>query len=196
MQTKKEDIKETILSCARDEFLKRGFDGSSLRMIAKKANTSLGNIYHYFPNKRAILDELLNPVIVQIDALVKEHVAYETEIVDFEEINTFLDQADYDTPQLKALFSKEFVIFIETKEEDIVKHREELMVMFRKHIAWHMKFDNPNNHFVVIVTNMIIDCIKHLSNCSECIHDKKKDTVDMFKILCRSVAGIDEATKK
>ena len=48
MQTKKEDIEQRIIEVATDEFMKKGYENTSMRVIAYKANTSLGNIYHYF----------------------------------------------------------------------------------------------------------------------------------------------------
>ncbi|MEG0274895.1 MAG: hypothetical protein RR690_07170, partial [Longicatena sp.] len=60
--------------------------------------------------------------------------------------------------------------------------------VFRHHIAKHMHFKDGSNHFVIIVTKMLVDCIIHMVRCNECVHDKKEDIIDMFKILCRSVA--------
>ena len=44
MQTKKDEIRKTILEAAQKEFLIHGYEGASMRTIAKKANTTLGNI--------------------------------------------------------------------------------------------------------------------------------------------------------
>ena len=52
MQIKKEEIRTTILNAAQQEFLIHGYEGSSLRVIAKKANTTIGNIYHYLITKK------------------------------------------------------------------------------------------------------------------------------------------------
>ena len=63
MQVKKEDLRQQILEAAKQEFLDKGYENSSMRVIAKKANTTMGNIYHYFDNKEALLTTLLDPVI-------------------------------------------------------------------------------------------------------------------------------------
>ena len=66
MQIKKQEIGDKILEVASIEFVKKGFENASLRTIAKKANTSLGNIYHYYPSKEAILDALLEPEVEEL----------------------------------------------------------------------------------------------------------------------------------
>lgn len=188
MQTKKEDIRMTILECARDEFMNHGYKDASMRTIAKKANTSLGNIYHYFPNKKAILDSLIKPVVQEVCNFVREHSKIEDTRLDMDQINAILEEVDFNEPEMKALLSKEFVIFMETKEPEYVAIREETLQVFRHHIAKHMHFKDGSNHFVIIVTKMLVDCIIHMVRCNECVHDKKEDIIDMFKILCRSVA--------
>ena len=59
MQTKKEEIRQEILLAAENEFYKRGYRDASMRTIARKANTTLGNIYNYFENKEALLDAVI-----------------------------------------------------------------------------------------------------------------------------------------
>ncbi|MFQ9126240.1 MAG: TetR/AcrR family transcriptional regulator [Butyricicoccaceae bacterium] len=39
-------------------FCKRGYDRTSMQMIADKVNISKGNLYHYFKNKEELFYEL------------------------------------------------------------------------------------------------------------------------------------------
>lgn len=48
-----------ILTASLEEFASQGFQGASLRSIAKKAGVSLGVTYNYFKNKDDILKELI-----------------------------------------------------------------------------------------------------------------------------------------
>ena len=194
MQTKKSDIEATILDCARKEFLIHGYGDASMRTIAKKANTSLGNIYHYFPNKKALLDTLLIPMMQDVEFVLVEHTRANLKITDLDEINMYLEMADFNSPPLTSLLSEEFVIFMETKEPEYVEKRESLMKVFRMHIAGHMRADE-SNHFVAIVCKMIIDCVIHLVRCNECVKNKKRDLIDMFTMLCRCVAVNDVMDK-
>lgn len=48
-----------ILEAALEAFGNQGFNGASMRDIARIANTSLSNLYNYFPSKSGLLAELL-----------------------------------------------------------------------------------------------------------------------------------------
>lgn len=49
-----------ILSIALAEFVQHGFNGASTRTITKKAGVSSGLLFHYFPSKEAVFEELVN----------------------------------------------------------------------------------------------------------------------------------------
>ncbi|MFC1743695.1 TetR/AcrR family transcriptional regulator [Candidatus Riflebacteria bacterium] len=66
VQTKKPRIRQKILTAARKEFLKKGFNGTSMRLIAKRSRCTLSNIYNYFHNKDEIYCELVGPVVGKI----------------------------------------------------------------------------------------------------------------------------------
>jgi AcrR family transcriptional regulator len=47
-----------ILEAGRKEFLEYGYEGASLRRIAREASVTTGAIYGYFPGKEALFDAL------------------------------------------------------------------------------------------------------------------------------------------
>jgi AcrR family transcriptional regulator len=49
---------DTILDAAEQELADTGFEGLTTNAIATRANTSIGSLYQYFPNKEAILQAL------------------------------------------------------------------------------------------------------------------------------------------
>lgn len=61
MKLLKDEIFESILSVARQEFLSKGYKDTSMRDIAKKANVGLSNIYNYFKNKDEMYQAILYP---------------------------------------------------------------------------------------------------------------------------------------
>ncbi|WCL50381.1 TetR/AcrR family transcriptional regulator [Leptospira sp. GIMC2001] len=63
MQTPKDSTRKSILQAAQEEFLRVGFEKSSMRRISKKANVSTSNIYNYFQNKEDLLKVLVEPAI-------------------------------------------------------------------------------------------------------------------------------------
>ncbi len=58
MQVLKDEIRHKILLEAQHLFLQRGYDRTSLQMIADKVNISKSNLYHYFKNKEELFYEL------------------------------------------------------------------------------------------------------------------------------------------
>ncbi|MFZ5595394.1 MAG: TetR/AcrR family transcriptional regulator [Bacillota bacterium] len=51
--------REELLSRCFDLFSKKGYSGVTMREIAKELGVSTGTIYHYFPNKKSLLDNLI-----------------------------------------------------------------------------------------------------------------------------------------
>jgi len=53
------DTKQSIIRTALQVFLKKGYDGTSLREIALEAGVTKGGIYHYFESKEHLFGEAL-----------------------------------------------------------------------------------------------------------------------------------------
>lgn len=56
---KGEERRKQLLSVSLDEFITKGFYGTSTRSICRKAGISSGLLFHYFPNKESIYLELV-----------------------------------------------------------------------------------------------------------------------------------------
>jgi AcrR family transcriptional regulator len=56
------DLRDRVLRAARAAFDAQGFDGASLRAIARGAGTTIGMIYYYFPTKDALWDAVIDEV--------------------------------------------------------------------------------------------------------------------------------------
>lgn len=56
-----EGVSERILSCAKEEFLEKGYSDASLRTIAMKAGTTTGSIYSRFKDKEGLFSALVEP---------------------------------------------------------------------------------------------------------------------------------------
>ncbi len=58
VQVLTDELRHKILLEAQHLFLQRGYDRTSLQMIADKVNISKSNLYHYFKNKEELFYEL------------------------------------------------------------------------------------------------------------------------------------------
>lgn len=64
-----------ILNAALDAFGAEGFNGASMRDVAKRAGTSLSNLYNYFPSKSDLLAEVLRHANDELSVRVRRAVA-------------------------------------------------------------------------------------------------------------------------
>ena len=64
-----------ILNAALDAFGTKGFNGASMRDVARGAGTSLSNLYNYFGSKSALLAEVLRRANDELAARLRAAVA-------------------------------------------------------------------------------------------------------------------------
>lgn len=69
-QILKPELKSAIIDSARNEFYNHGFDGASMRNIAKSAHMTVGNLYRYFKDKEDLADALLSSTIDKLDKII------------------------------------------------------------------------------------------------------------------------------
>ncbi|MCF6767642.1 TetR family transcriptional regulator [Thiotrichales bacterium 19S11-10] len=124
---------QKIIKSATKLFIKNGFNGTSIRDIAKDAQVQISLIYHYFENKTAlwksVKESLLSPEL--ISTLLRC-----TESDDF---NSFLEQfirlrfeAYFKNPELLRLF-----------DWQRLEEKEELVGI--KNLSHHQKWHNLEN---------------------------------------------------
>ncbi|WP_394844676.1 TetR/AcrR family transcriptional regulator [Pendulispora brunnea] len=58
MQQRSRERLERILETAATLFVERGYESTTMENIAERAQTSIGSVYQFFPNKRAIFDAM------------------------------------------------------------------------------------------------------------------------------------------
>ena len=71
-QVLKDDIRDSIISSAKEEFLEHGFEGSSMRRIAQKSRMTVGNLYRYFKNKDDLNSFIVSPTYAAINNIVMD----------------------------------------------------------------------------------------------------------------------------
>lgn len=63
MQKQKNNVRDLLLTVARDEFLKNGVKKTSMQTLAQKSGVAVGNIYNYFKSKDDLLKAILAPML-------------------------------------------------------------------------------------------------------------------------------------
>jgi AcrR family transcriptional regulator len=67
-----EKNKSRIEEAAKKLFIKQGFHATSMRNIAARAGTSLGNVYNYYRTKEEILSSIIGKYQTTIDGRLRE----------------------------------------------------------------------------------------------------------------------------
>lgn len=63
---------EAIVEAAAHILIKHGYDAFTTNRVAEKAGVSIGSLYQYFPNKDALLSELMRRHVAEIERGVEE----------------------------------------------------------------------------------------------------------------------------
>jgi AcrR family transcriptional regulator len=64
------DTRSAILVTARELFLRDGYRATSMRRIAERLGISKPALYYHFPAKRVLLEQLIGPVVVEVERLL------------------------------------------------------------------------------------------------------------------------------
>lgn len=74
-QQLKAEVKERIISAAKEEFARFSYENASLRRIAARAHMTPGNLYRYFANKEELLKSIVAKPMTAIQELVLQLTA-------------------------------------------------------------------------------------------------------------------------
>ena len=67
-----EGVYESVLACAKNEFLEKGYKDASLCVIAQAAGTSTGSIYTRFKDKAGLFNAIVGPAADQLKDMFVE----------------------------------------------------------------------------------------------------------------------------
>jgi len=73
-----EKKRQEILAVAHECFLRHGLQGASIAMICKEAGMSPGHLYHYFPSKDAIIEQMADDYLSLLHAHFSGHAEGES----------------------------------------------------------------------------------------------------------------------
>ncbi len=186
MQVKKEDLKENIIKAAEGEFLKKGYKAASMRTIAKKANTTLGNIYNYFESKEELLDAIVGDLPYRIKILLEDHKTHPVDITDMDAVNQALEEMDPKELGIDIFLNPKFVILMEgCKDTKYSKYRDEVLLRGKKHIVGHLKYkDEEHERFSEMLVMTFFNGILFIAKSSCSIEEAKSHFIRLFKLVC------------
>jgi len=171
MQIKKEHVKELLVQSATKEFIKYGFNNSSLRRIVKAVDLSTGTFYTYFKDKEDIFAYIVSPWTDTLQNLIK-YSPEEPFLVKFH--NTENPQIIYEAYNnvLKLIFENKIAayIYLHCAEgskfqnlplQDIEKQVEKVYEVFSRDV---FIFSNETYIDKFFLTNFYIYFLNFLKN--------------------------------
>ncbi len=189
MQIKKEEVKARIVAFSRREFLVRGYENASLRMIVKKAHLSIGNIYHYFSSKEEILEFLLRPSIERFEKILHNHVATEANpalIKEFarpEQLEPFLERSHF-----YDFLDENLIILLRLESTNFLRYKTMLISTLEKHLKWHL---HTNDTHSKIMLNMLIEGVKNILIECGSTETARVEFTKLLRILCFGIVGME-----
>jgi len=175
MQVKKREISKEILNTARKEFLKHGFQGTTMRVIAGKSGITTSNIYNYFKNKDYLFVEMVKPTTNKITSALEKMIHidlgkstgiwdYQEKKIQFTKIIAFIDSHRQD---LNLILFKSFGSSIQDFRENFIeKYTDIYLKQMRVLNNVRPGSGTVPSHFFIhnlcsMYANVIGECIMH-----------------------------------
>ena len=183
MQIKKDEIRQEILLAAENEFYKRGYRDASMRTIAKKANTTLGNNYNYLENKEALLDAVIGDIPEKINAKIEKHREFSVGTLTKDNYLVIIGDILPEVFPLDLLMSKGIVILLEGCEgTKYTAQRDRLLRLFSEHLAEHLRLPHDNNLSAAMLTGTIAAFLS-IAKSNKSLEERKQDLYDYIVTL-------------
>lgn len=110
MQYLKDEVRERILSEALKEFKEKSFKDVSIRSIAKKSNTSVGNFYKYFQSKDDLYENIIGDVYGKlmdyINQFNKVKLNEKSEVIFYELMEKIMEIFNENNIELSVMLNK------------------------------------------------------------------------------------------
>jgi AcrR family transcriptional regulator len=137
MQYLKDEVRNRIVEEALKEFTERGYEGASIRSIANKSNTSVGNIYKYFSSKEDIYENLIGSV--------------------YHRVINYIGQ--FDKVELNERASEVFYELMEETVEIFNSSSTEISILLNQ--SKGSKYENCKSIFVDFITRVATEKMKY-----------------------------------
>lgn len=183
MQILKDEIRKRIIEIAEQEFLKRGFKEASMRTIAKKAQTTQGNLYNYFSSKEALLDAVVGDLPSIIESIFKEH---EEPIAPLNEVASWEEEAvmaAFNQIGFEKLLSKPFIILMEgCKGTKYEFYRKSFIELGKFHMLKHLQ-DPKKEKLAGMVAVSFLEAVLFIGKTQNNFEEGRQAFLEYFRIL-------------
>ncbi len=132
MQYLKDEIKDAIKQAALTEFMEKSYQDASMRVIAKSAGITVGNIYRYFTNKDALFNDIMQPVWQNVTKAIFDNYNQTLDLFPITEIITAI-------MEIYKRYDRElYILLFKSKGSQFDNVRNELILLIEERIRNEM----------------------------------------------------------
>jgi AcrR family transcriptional regulator/transposase-like protein len=152
---------EKILVAAAEVFAEAGFAAATIQQIADRANTAVGSIYQFFPDKLAIFHALFTRHLQQIDIIEAEFFKGAVDAPIFQKIDEYLDPyfTYFEQPIPRCILIQAYLQPIEGLAELMSDLPTRALLQIDKHATLYRQ-RNPN--LSVAKSNLLAEVLQHM----------------------------------
>jgi AcrR family transcriptional regulator len=152
---------EKILVAAAEVFAEAGFAAATIQQIADRANTAVGSIYQFFPDKLAIFHALFTRHLQQIDIIEAEFFRGAIDAPISQKIDEYLDPyiTYFEQPIPRCILIQAYLQPIEGLAELMSDLPTRALLQIDKHATLYRQ-RNPN--LSVAKSNLLAEVLQHM----------------------------------
>jgi AcrR family transcriptional regulator len=105
-KTKGEKTASRILDAAEIAFADKGYDGVSLREVARQAGIREPGLYNYFRNKEHLYTAVLDRALQPLETVLQQHITEENQIKAFTDLPLLMTDLLLEHPRMAVLFQR------------------------------------------------------------------------------------------
>jgi AcrR family transcriptional regulator len=152
---------EKILVAAAEVFAEAGFAAATIQQIADRANTAVGSIYQFFPDKLAIFHALFTKHLQQIDIIEAEFFRGAIDAPIAHKIDEYLDPyiTYFEQPIPRCILIQAYLQPIEGLAELMSDLPTRALLQIDKHATLYRQ-RNPN--LSVAKSNLLAEVLQHM----------------------------------
>ena len=137
MQYLKDEVRQRMTEEALKEFNEKGYEGASIRSIALRSHTSVGNIYKYFKSKEDLYEKLIGSVYLRLTAYIKQ----------------------FDSVELSEKAQAVFYALVEEIMQIFNESSTEISILLNKSTG--SKYENCKSIFVDFATRIFTETVQY-----------------------------------
>ena len=146
----------------REEFLEKGFEGASVRSIGARAGMTSAGLYRHYPDKAAMFESVVKPLIDDVMSWTERHIARKYEMAD-------------GTVDPDMLFGETFV---DLMKEVIIPKKDEFKILMN--CSAGTKYENFIHDYVMENQTALIEAMGHLKKIGYKVRDISETELHML----------------